>query len=106
MDIWIKMDKSNAQKMVDVLKEFGFDTTDASVELFQKENQIIRMGVPPLRIDIATTISGVTFNECFPAKIVDIIDGVSVNLIDLSHLKTNKKASGRHRDIDDLEHLP
>ena len=105
MDIWIKMDKSNAQKMLDVLKEFGFDVADVSVELFQKENQIIRMGVPPLRIDIATTISGVTFDDCFSEKIADHIDGIPVNIIDLKHLKINKKASGRHRDIDDLEHL-
>ena len=34
-----------------------------------------------------------------------LIDGVMVNIINLNHLKDNKKASGRHRDLDDLEHL-
>jgi hypothetical protein len=60
------------------------------------------MGVPPVRIEIATTISGVDFEECYPDRIVDDLDGVQVNLISLKHLKIDKKASGRHRDLDDL----
>lgn len=61
----------------------------------------------PLAImDILTTISGVDFEACFQAKVETILDGVEVNLISLSHLKQNKKASGRYKDLDDLEHLP
>ena len=63
------------------------------------------MGVPPVRIEIATTISGVEFDDCYQERVVDELDGVRVNLISLKHLKINKKASGRHRDPDDLEHL-
>lgn len=64
------------------------------------------MGVPPLQIEVATTISGVAFDECFHNRIVEMIDGVEINFIDLDHLKINKKASGRYKDLDDLEHLP
>ena len=67
---------------------------------------MIRMGVPPVRIDIATTISGVSFAECYAARVVDVLDEVDVNLISLPHLKANKKAAGRHKDLDDLENLP
>ncbi len=63
------------------------------------------MGVSPLRIDIATTISGVDFDECFAARVVDTLDDVKVNLIDLQHLKINKKARGRLKDLNDLENL-
>ena len=63
------------------------------------------MGVPPLRIEILTTISGVSFEECYAERVEDVIDGVAVNLISLKHLKHNKKASGRLKDLDDLEHL-
>jgi hypothetical protein len=59
-----------------------------------------------MRIELLTTISGVTFDDCFRQKIVDRIDGVDVNIISLQHLKINKKASGRHKDLDDLENLP
>jgi hypothetical protein len=106
MDIWIAIRRGNAKKIVAALKEFGFDVPELSVELFLEENQIIRMGVPPVKIDIATTISGVTFAECYAERVVDILDGVKVNIISLRHLKANKKASGRHKDLNDLENLP
>ncbi len=106
MDIWIALQPANAERIVAVLKEFGFDLPELSPELFLKEWQIIRLGVPPVRIELATTVSGVNFNECYAERIADILDGVKVNLISLRHLKINKKASGRHQDLADLENLP
>jgi hypothetical protein len=106
MDIWIAMNPTNADKVVAVLKKFGFNDPDLSPQVFLKEKQIIRMGVPPLRIEVATTISGVDFSDCFSQRVVAELDGVKTNLISLPHLKANKKASGRHQDIADIEHLP
>jgi predicted nucleotidyltransferase len=106
MDVWIALQPANAERIVAVLKEFGFDLPELSPELFLKEWQIIRLGVPPVRIELATTVSGVNFNECYAERIGDILDGVKVNLISLRHLKINKKASGRHQDLADLENLP
>jgi hypothetical protein len=63
------------------------------------------MGVPPLRIELLTSISGVNFTDCFSRRIVTNIDDIRVNIISLADLKTNKKASGRHNDLNDLEHL-
>ena len=106
MDIWIATNSQNTQKIVAVLNEFGFDQPGLTPELFHQPDQIIRMGVPPVRIEIATGISGVEFTECFAARMVDVLDGVEVAVIDLAHLKLNKKAAGRHKDLDDLENLP
>ena len=106
MDIWVAMQPRNAEKMVAVLKEFGFDPPGLSAALFLKENQIVRMGVPPVRLEICTSISGVEFDECYRERVVATIDGVQVSLIGLKHLKINKKASGRHKDLNDLENLP
>ena len=106
MDIWIAMNPANAEKIVAVLKEFGFDLPDLSPELFLKEWQVIRLGVPPVRIEIATTISGVNFSECYAERVTDVLDGAEVNLISLKHIKVNKNASGRHQDLADLENLP
>jgi len=61
--------------------------------------------MPPVRIKIATTISGVGFAQCYASRIEDIIDNVKVNLISLEYLKKNKKAAGRFKDLDDLENL-
>ncbi len=106
MDIWIALHPQNAEKVVAALKAFGFDLPELSPALFLKEGQIIHMGVPPLRIEIATSISGVHFEECYAARVIAILDEVEVNLISLPHLKVNKKAAGRHKDLDDLENLP
>ena len=106
LDIWIAMNPDNAGKIVTVLKESGFNPPELSPELFLKEWQIIRLGVPPVQIEISTTISGVNFNECFAERVTGELDGEQVNLISLKHLKINKKASGRHQDLADLENLP
>lgn len=106
MDVWIAVRPDNAQKMVRVLQEFGFGSPELTPKLFLKEGQIIRLGVPPLRIEIATAISGVAFDECYVEKVVDLLDGVEVNLISLRHLRINKRASGRHKDLEDIENLP
>lgn len=106
MDIWIALHPENAKKIVTVLKVFGFDQPDLNTELFLQEKKIIRMGVPPVRLEITTSISGVEFEECYQSRIVDELDGIEVNLIDLGNLKKNKKASGRPKDLADFEKLP
>jgi hypothetical protein len=106
MDVWIAIHPDNAQKMVAVLKAFGFDHPELTPELFLKKNKIIRMGRPPMRLEISTGISGVEFDECYASRIVDTLDGVEINIIDLPHLKANKKAAGRLKDLADLENLP
>ena len=105
MDVWIAIHPSNAQKTVDALKEFGFNVPNLSMDLFLREKQITRMGIPPMRIEILTTISGVSFVECYAKRITGVIDGVEVNLISLEDLKANKRASGRLKDLNDLANL-
>jgi predicted nucleotidyltransferase len=106
MDIWIALHPDNAGRMVTVLREFGFNLPELSSELFLKDKAIIRMGVPPMRIEISTGISGVDFEECYASRVVEMFDGVEVTIIDLEHLKINKKAAGRLKDLSDLENLP
>ena len=106
MDIWIAMDPDNATKIVTVLRDFGFGVPELTADLFQKDGQIIRMGVPPVRLEIITSISGVEFEKCYEERVTDVFDGVEVNLISLKHLKINKRASGRYIDLNDLENLP
>ena len=103
MDVWIAIHPDNAQKMVAVLKDFGFDHPELTPELFLQENKIIRMGYPPMRLEVSTGISGVEFDECYASRIVDMLDEIEVSIIDLPHLKVNKKAAGRLKDFADLE---
>lgn len=106
IDVWIAINPANAQRVVEALREFGFDTPELSTELFLEEDRIIRMGMPPMRIEIATTISGVEFEACYEDRLMGTLDGVEVPIISLPFLKMNKRASGRFKDLNDLENLP
>jgi hypothetical protein len=106
MDVWVAIHPDNAQRVVNALRDFGFDHPELTPELFLQANKMIRMGHPPMRLEISTGISGVEFEDCYASRIVDELDGVTVNIIDLPHLKANKKAAGRLKDLADLENLP
>jgi predicted nucleotidyltransferase len=105
MDIWISRSPENAEKVVAVLNEFGFSSPEISAELFTLEKSIVRMGIPPFKLEIITHIDGVKFDPCFQRKEVVVMDGCNVSLISLADLKINKQASGRPKDINDLENL-
>ncbi len=106
MDIWVDISPENALKLVEVLKEFGFQVPELSPELFLEKGKVIRMGLPPVRIELLTSISGVSFDECFESRIIEKMDDVEINIINLEFLKRNKQASGRYKDLSDLENLP
>jgi predicted nucleotidyltransferase len=105
LDIWIEMSPANAARMVDVLRAFGFDLPELSADLFLGSSNIVRLGNPPLRLEILTAISGVDFAECYADRERAEMDGIRVDVINREHLKRNKAASGRAKDLDDLEHL-
>jgi len=105
MDVWIAIHPDNARKIMAALHAFGIDDPGLNAEVFLQEKKILRMGVPPLRLEITTSISGVEFDECYQSRIVDELDGIEVNLIDLENLKKNKRASGRPKDLVDFKKL-
>jgi hypothetical protein len=106
LDVWIAVHSDNIQRTTEAIREFGFDVPELTPEVFHGEKRVIRMGVPPFRIEVLTVISGVNFVECYAARTVDVLDEVQVNFISLKHLKINKRACGRPQDIADLDHLP
>ncbi len=106
IDVWIAIHPENAERVVAALRDFGFDTPELSIELFLQANRIVRMGMPPMRIEISTPISGVDFAACYTMRRTAVLDGVEVPIISLPHLKINKRASGRYKDPNDLENLP
>ncbi|MFN5740490.1 MAG: hypothetical protein ACK5A1_02790 [Planctomyces sp.] len=106
MDIWVSQSPENAGRVVAAIRAFGFNTPNLTEDLFLQRRRIVRMGHPPIRIEVMNEIDGVTFEECRPAAILAFIDGIQVPIISLGDLKRNKLASGRPKDIDDLQQLP
>ncbi|MCA0389128.1 MAG: nucleotidyltransferase [Bacteroidetes bacterium] len=105
LDLWLECSKENAEKIEEVLKEFGFGSLGLTRDDFLDPDGIIQLGYPPARIDLIMGASGVNFEDCFPKRETVLLDGVTVNLINLEDLKMNKKASGRYQDLADLENL-
>jgi hypothetical protein len=106
IDFWVAIKPENAARLIRVFKDFGFNHPNLAPELFLKERQVIRIGVPPVRVEVLTTVSGLTFEECYARRVDDAVDGVPIKFISLDHLKANKRAAGRHKDLDDLQNLP
>ncbi len=106
LDLWIQTSAENAENVLRVCREFGFDVPNLRVELFTDPKQMTRMGHPPLRIEILNSVSGLTFDPAWENRISEVWDGVPVSLISLKDLRLNKKASGRLKDLADLENLP
>lgn len=105
LDVWVSSANSNIRKLLKALDDFGFGSLELKPEDFSNPDDIIQLGYPPNRIDLITEIKGVDFESCYAQKVETQIDGIKVNFIDLENLKKNKKATGRHQDLADLEHL-
>jgi predicted nucleotidyltransferase len=105
IDLWILAAAENAARIMTALRQFGFGASGLVESDFQKPEQVIQLGYPPVRIDLMTDIDGLTFADCWPRRIVVDIDGLSIPAIGLADLIRNKEASGRLQDLADLEKL-
>jgi len=105
MDIWVALNPANAERAVEAIWEFGFNVAELTPGLLLEPGKIIRMGNPPFRIEVLTTISGIAFSECYARRSVTELDGLEIPFIGLDDLKTNKRASARLKDLADIEHL-
>jgi hypothetical protein len=106
LDVWVKVNPENAARIDRALREFGFATAALTPDLFLAPNNVVRMGLPPVRIEILTTISGVEFEACYAERETIQIEEIAVPVISLGRLRQNKAASGRAKDLADLENLP
>ena len=105
LDIWIRISKENADKMLKTLDGFGFSSLEYRESDFLEKDSVIQLGVPPVRINIIMSISGVEFDEAYPNRNVTEIDGVKVQYIGKDDFIKNKKASGRLKDLADIESI-
>ena len=105
IDIWIRIGEENAQRMVKVLSGLGFASLDFTEKDFLKEDAIIQLGVQPIRIDILMSLSGLEFSEAYKNREVIDAGGLLINYISKEDFIKNKKATGRLKDLADIERL-
>ena len=105
MDIFFRSSDDNARKILRGLQNFGFSVDEAILNDLCDPGSIIRMGIPPVRIEMINTISSLSFNEVWERRIGGNYGNVAVNYISYADLLTNKKASGRPKDLADFDEL-
>lgn len=103
LDILVKPGLSNAKNILEALKEFGFGSLNLTVEDFSSEKKVVQLGVPPIRIDILTSLTNVTWKQISSNRVKGKYGNISVNFIGKDELIANKKALGRHKDLADIE---
>jgi hypothetical protein len=103
IDIWIAVDPANLDAVIQMMREFI--GVAPSREDFEKRPLVLRMGVPPNRVELITDISGVEFDACYKNRVESLIDGEPVTLIGFQDLLSNKRASARDQDLIDVKRL-
>jgi predicted nucleotidyltransferase len=105
LDILVRATPENASKLVDLLNQFGFADSAFKKSDFTQLEQMIQLGRAPNRIDLLTSITGVSSDEAFTNRIATELDGIPVFILSKEALIRNKRAVGRAQDLADLESL-
>ncbi|RNC71789.1 MAG: hypothetical protein ED859_03550 [Desulfuromonadales bacterium] len=105
IDLWVRSTVENGRAIIAALHDFGFGSLSIDEHDFCRGDSIIQLGYPPYRVDFLTSIDGVSFETCYVNRHVVHYEGLSIPFIDFEDLKTNKRASGRLKDLADLEAL-
>jgi len=105
LDVFVELSLENADKLTGVLREFGFNLPAVQPALFLRKGKIIRLGHEPMRLEILNEIDGVSFQECYENRRVVRLRQLKINVIALAQLLKNKRASGRLKDLADVEAL-
>ncbi len=105
LDVRIHSTSDNARRVYQALKQFGAPLHDLSETDLATPGIVFQIGVAPIRIDILTTISGVSFEEAWPARVSAHYDDQAIQVLSREHLIRNKLTAGRTQDLADVEKL-
>ena len=105
MDVWVSVDDANLERLANALVQFGFPRSSLPQPLFTEQKTVLRMGMPPNRLEVLSSIAGVNFADCHRRRRMMEIEGLQVPVIAYEDLKANKLATGRPRDAADVDTL-
>lgn len=106
LDIWVEQSEKNYLRLIKAFSEFGIPPKAIEEKDFlENEMDVYTFGRPPVCVEILTAVKGLKFDEAFGHINMVTLDGVQVNMIDVRDLIKAKKAAGRYKDLDDVEHL-
>lgn len=106
LDVWVDATPDNAPRVMAALSDFGAPLRDVSASDFSAPGIVLQMGLPPYRIDVLTELSGLTFAEAWPTRMRGAFGpDLEVDYIGRDAFIRNKRATGRAKDLGDIEGL-
>lgn len=105
IDIFVKPDSKNAEKILAVLEEFGFGSLNLTKSDFEEPDKVVQLGVAPVRVDLITSLTGVSWQQAHSGKVKGTYGDVPVYYLGRKEFLSNKKVLGRNKDLADLEAL-
>jgi len=105
IDLFVRPDPQNTKRILAALNDFGFGSLDLSQDDFSTAGNVVQLGVPPVRVDIITFVTGVTWEKADAGKVPSRYGDTPVFFISREDFIANKKAVGRCRDLADIEAL-
>jgi len=106
IDFWIAVSDDNFNRLLEAVRLFFGEDLAGLDKDFLKNNDSLFLGGVPNKIEVFKHASGLEFEQAYPRRVETTIDGEPVKMICLTDLKTNKRASGRNKDLADLDNLP
>ncbi len=103
LDVFVRPDPNNARSIMQALHDFGFGSVGLAASDFEEEEKIVQLGFPPVRVDIITSITGVSWEKARSGRVKGQFGDLPVYFIGRDDFIANKRALGRKKDIADLE---
>lgn len=105
IDVFYANTSGNAKRLQSALVAFGFQASGIPLEVIEKPNAVLSIGLEPVRIDLLNAIAGVLFEEAWPNVVAGRYGDTQVWFIGKEDLLRNKRSTGRQRDLGDVEEL-
>lgn len=105
IDFFVRPSAENAERVASAIAAFGFPEAALNAAVFTEPDRVVQLGRPPYRIDILTSISGLSFEDAWSGHIESALDQLPVRFIGKNALLANKRAAGRPKDLADVDEL-
>jgi len=105
IDFFVDGSEENAERLLNALAGFGFKNIGLAKDDFIKSGDILQLGVPPVRIDLMNSVTGLDFSTAWENRVTGSYGDIPAFFVSKADLIRNKMAVGRKQDLSDIDRL-